>query len=97
MPPRELVLEVDAAISIYERASGHYAQATREMIKIHGRIETLSRLAKNAKLQHGFKILRDQDKLEQTFEAIIVRYPNEFCVDVVEAAQWRLDNANNLQ
>jgi len=98
MPTKELVEEIDAAISIYERAIGHYAQRTRDMIKINGRIEALSKLAtSNGKLQHGFRVLRDNGQLEQTFEAIIVRYPDEFRADVVGAAQWRLDNANNLQ
>lgn len=97
MPSRELVEEVDAAITIYERASGHYARATREMIKVHGTIEALSRLAVSAELQQGFRVLRDRGQLDRTFETIIVRYPDEFRSDVVGAAQWRLDNANNLE
>ncbi len=96
MPHIELVEEVDAAIIGYEQATGHRAARTRLMIDELGPIEALSRLAISAELHQGFQVLRDRGQLYRTFEAIIVRRPDEFRATVVEAAQWRLDNANNL-
>ncbi len=66
------------------------------MIENRGHIEALSRLVQNPDLQKGFRVLRDRDELDSTFEAIIVRFSIEFSQNVVKAAQWRLDNANNL-
>lgn len=66
------------------------------MIERHGAVEALSRLAESADLQKGFRILRDRDQLDSTFEALIVRHEGLFRRNVVEAARWRLDNANAL-
>ncbi|MDE0626838.1 MAG: hypothetical protein OXH99_10605 [Bryobacterales bacterium] len=59
-------------------------------------IDALSKLAVSAELQSGFKVLRDRDQLDATFEAVILRHANLFPKDVVAAAEWRLQNAHRL-
>ena len=88
--------EVDAIILVYEELIGHSAQRTRNMIERDGLVAALSKLAVSADLQSGFKVLRDKSLLDQTFEAVIVKYPGLFSRDVVSAAQWRLDHPYDL-
>ena len=54
--------------------------------------EALSRLMKTSEFQKGFKVLRDQNMLNHTFESLVLRYKEKFRNDVIEAAQWRIDN-----
>ncbi len=96
MPEPSLAAEVKRVIEIYEFAIGRSAARTWQMIEMHGEVEALSRLVVSADLQKGFKVLRDSSQLENTFEAVVVRFQNQFKNDAVEAAQWRLDNANIL-
>jgi hypothetical protein len=87
---------VEHTVSLYERASLHAANRTRNMIETHGEVEALSRLMISPDLQQGFKVLRDSGQLAQTFEAVVVRYRQLFREEVVQAAQWRLDNPHSL-
>lgn len=96
MADNEFLAEVDRAITVYERAIRHYASRTRTMVDRHGAVGALSRLVKSPDLQQGFKALRDLGQMHLTFEAIVVRNPHLFQEDVVEAAQWRLDNSHSL-
>jgi hypothetical protein len=66
------------------------------MIERLGHIGALSKLMISADLQQGFKALRDSQRLDETFEAIVVRHPNMFTPEVVQAAQWRLDHPHDL-
>lgn len=84
--------EVETAVSHYERAIGHFASRTRQMLERHENERALSLLMDNADIQKGFKALRDTKQLDKTFEAIIVRHKNKFDSERVEVAQWRLDN-----
>ncbi len=92
-----LLREIEIVITLYEREIGVPAARTRQMIQRHGAIEALSKLVKSADLQSGFRILRDRDQLDSTFEALIVHHEDLFRREVVEAAQWRLNNADRLQ
>ena len=92
-----LLREIDIVITLYEREIGVPAARTRQMIQRHGAIEALSKLVESADLQSGFRILRDRDQLDSTFEALIVRHEALFRKNVVEAARWRLKNADHLQ
>ena len=56
----------------------------------------MARLVVSADLQEGFKALRDSGNLKSTFEALVVRFDDRFDPEVVEAAQWRLDNPFGL-
>ena len=96
MSKQALILEIEKAIDVYEDAISAFAARTRQMIEREGAINALSKLAISADLQQGFKVMRDLGQLDQTFESIIVRYPHLFSNNVVEAAQWRLDNADQL-
>jgi hypothetical protein len=84
------------AVKLYERASRHGASRTRTMIETYGEVEALSRLMVSPDLQQGFKVLRDSGQLDQTFEAVVVRFRQLFRDEVVQAAQWRLDNPDSL-
>jgi len=96
MASAELENEIGRTIDIYEDAIGNFASRTRLMIEQHGHIEALSKLVLSPDLQKGFKILRDRGELDSTFEAVIIRFSNEFSKDAIDAAQWRLSNANEL-
>jgi hypothetical protein len=93
---KNLQQEIENVISVYERLIGNVAQCTRLMIERDGAITALSKLAVSADLQSGFKALRNEKLLDQSFEALIVKYRELFSADVVAAAKWRLDNANDL-
>lgn len=96
MTTPEFIAEVNEAIDIYEEAIGNFASRTRQMIENYGAVEALAILVQSPDLQSGFRVLRDSGELDSTFEAVIVRHPGLFQDQVVEAAQWRLDNANDL-
>ena len=89
--------DLDASLRTYESLIGAFASRTRDMIARYGKEEALSRLAISADLQQGFKMLRDNRKLASTFEAVITRHAIRFRPDVVEAAKWRLENADKLE
>ena len=91
-----LLRDIESVITVYEGEIGVSATRTRQMIERHGAVEALSRLAESADLQKGFRILRDRGQLESTFETLIVRHQDLFRRNVVEAAQWRLNNATIL-
>ncbi len=88
--------EVEFTIELYENTIGHAATRTRKMIEQHGAISALSRLMVSADLQQGFKVLRDSNQLEKTFEAVVVRFQHLFGSDVIQAAQWRLAHPHDL-
>ena len=91
------LVDVDQTILLYEDISGHAATRTRQMIEQYGEVDALSRLVVSSDLQQGFKALRDSDRLMKTFEAVIVRHEHLFRSDIVKAAQWRLDQADQLE
>ncbi len=91
-----LLGDIEHVIAVYEGEIGVTAARTRQMIERYGAIEALSKLVESADLQKGFRILRDRDQLDSTFEALIVRHADLFRKNVVDAAQWRLQNANSL-
>ena len=91
-----LLREIDDAITLYESKIGGFAARTRQMIAHHGATEALAKLVESPDLQRGFRILRDSGHLDSTFEALIVRHNAEFRESTVDAAQWRLKNANHL-
>jgi hypothetical protein len=89
--------EVEQTVQLYEKLTHYAAIRTRQMIAELGEVEALSRLMVSADLQKGFKVLRDNGRLAKTFEALVVRFGHLFKTEVVEAAQWRLDHAQDLQ
>ncbi|OIR01856.1 hypothetical protein GALL_161580 [mine drainage metagenome] len=99
MPQKKLTLheDIEASLRTYELLIGVFASRTRDMIGRYGEIEALSRLVTSADLQQGFKILRDMRKLDATFEAVITRHTSDFRAQIVEAAAWRIENADRLE
>ena len=73
MLAKEFFDDVEKAIALYEDLIGHAATRTRQMIDKYGVIEALSRLMVSPDLQQGFKVLRDSDQLDKTFEALVVK------------------------
>ena len=96
MASPELIAEINRTIDTYENLTGGFAANTHQMIQNLGHVGALSRLVQSADLQTGFRLLRDRGELESTFEAVIIRFSNEFQAQVVQAAQWRLNNAGEL-
>ena len=88
--------EVKQTVELYEKTIGHAAARTWRMIEQHGEIEALSRLMVSADLQQGFKVLRDSNQLDKSFEALVIRFRHLFRPDVVQAAEWRLANPRQL-
>jgi hypothetical protein len=88
--------EVTSAIDLYESLNQHVAINTKNMIAKHGKILALSRLMSTPDAQKGFKVLRDSNQLDRTFEAIVTRYAHLFAADIVDAARWRLEHAYEL-
>ncbi len=96
MEMNALVQEVEATILVYEELIGQAAMRTRNMIDQYGHIEALSRLVISPELQKGFRVLVEKKRLAESFEALVVRHADLFRDDVVAAAQWRLDHAEEL-
>ena len=92
----ELIAAVNRAIDAYEEITGQYASRTRNMLDLHGYIDTLERIVQSPDLQSGFRALRDRNQLDLTFEAVVVRFSSNFTASANQAAQWRLDNADDL-
>ena len=96
MSNAELAQEIERTIDIYEQLIGQRATRTRSMIERYGQNDALSRLMVSADLQKGFKVLRDRGRLDDSFEALVVRYEGSFSREAVEAARWRLERAQEL-
>jgi hypothetical protein len=87
---------VNEVVGIYEDAITHFASRTWQMLERYGKVEALSRLVVSPDLQNGFKVLRDKGMLKDTFEQVVVDFREKFRPDVVQAAEWRIKEAENL-
>ena len=96
MSMESLLLDIEDVIVVYEQQIEASATRTRQMIERYGPIDALSRLVVNAELQSGFRVLRDRNRLDMTFESLVVRHAKLFHDDVVRAANWRLENPHSL-
>ncbi|MFZ0929417.1 MAG: hypothetical protein WAN11_12495 [Syntrophobacteraceae bacterium] len=93
MSERAFKKEVERAIDFYENFAGYPARRVHQMMNRYpSEIEAISHLVTSADLQQGFKVLRDGGHLDKTFEALVVQFQSLFRTEVVQAAQWRLDN-----
>ena len=97
MSQKAFLQDIEDVIAVYELEIGVLASRTRQMIARYGPIDALSRLAVSADLQSGFRVLRDRNQLDMSFEALIVRHAKLFRDDVIAAANWRLENAHCLE
>ncbi len=96
MTEEEFATLVEETIATYERFIPGSAIATREMIARRGVIQALSSLVQNANIQRGFRILRDHNMLNRTFEQLIVDNPEFFDTATIECAQFRLEHHGDL-
>lgn len=67
------------------------ANRTRQMITNRGALEAAERMVLSRKPSQGYEVLEEAGLQELSFEAIIVRFPDEFSERAVKAAQARLD------
>ena len=90
----EYCQELENAITLYEKTIGHFASRTRNLIQNLGNIGALEKLMESHDLQRGFKILRDNDLLDKTFEATMIKFQNEisFKENAIKVAKFRYDN-----
>ena len=88
--------DVKETISIYKKAVGGFAPNTERILYNPNKVNSLSNLMKSGDIQKGFKVLRNNNQLDKTFESLVIKYRQLFKNDVVVAAQWRLDNAWEL-
>ncbi|MDR1786866.1 MAG: hypothetical protein LBR16_00215 [Treponema sp.] len=88
------IQDLENTISVYEKAIGHFASRTRQMLERKGNVGALEALMTSADLQHGFKVLRDKKMLDKSFESVIVKYQDTvgFSKTTVETARFRLDH-----
>lgn len=71
-------------------AMGNSLSRTRQMLKRHGVIETLNRIAKNPASAKNFERLCAANLENLTAEAIILDFPHLFDSKAIELAQKRL-------
>ncbi|WP_395680490.1 hypothetical protein [Dokdonella sp.] len=67
------------------------AHRTRQMFKRHGVLAAAERMVLSRRPSTGFEVLEDAGLQELSFEAIVVRFPDEFSADAVAAAHARLE------
>ena len=66
---------------------------TRQKIARDGEAKTVSDLARSAAPAKGFDLLRERDRLDLSFEAVILRHPKTFDGPETSAARDRLEEA----
>jgi hypothetical protein len=87
--------DVYAAVAEYEALIGGYASYTHRMLEQYGPVETLSKLMADSKIQKGLKTLAKAGRTDMSFEAVVVKHAHLFKKSIVDAAQWRLEQARS--
>jgi hypothetical protein len=88
--------DVRSTIKIYKEVVGGFAPNTERILHNSDKVNSLSNLMKSGDIQKGFKVLRNNNQLAKTFESLVIKYKQLFKQDIIIAAQWRLDNAWEL-
>ncbi len=89
--------EIEQTVKLYETYVPSMASATRQMIENYGAIKTVKRLLVSGTIQKGFEALYENGHKEQTFEALVLKYKSLFSAEEIKAAEFRLDNYENLK
>ncbi len=89
--PTELRDRVAKGISAL-KTLGYHPNRTEQMLRRHGIIETLNRIAKNQNSSENFDRLRNANMLHLTAEAIILDYKQFFSEQAINLAQLRIDS-----
>lgn len=94
----DVEIEIDIAVMVYEdflsSKNGKRTNAgrTNKIIKERGAILGVDHLVSISRDRSGFTNLAEGGQLEQTFEAIVVKYPKEFSQLAQQRARERLEN-----
>ena len=78
-----------------ERGKTVLLSRTRQKIKAHGEHKCVADLV-TGKPSDGFEMLRERDMLDLSFEAVALRFADEFEDSVLDAARARLHDAGYL-
>mgnify|MGYP003499307761 FL=1 len=92
----DLIYDVENTIKLYEKCNCRIANVTRDMLDRLGYQKALAKLVVSADIQKGFKCLIEHGYINNTFEALIVKYANLFSKSEVDAAKFRLENYKEL-
>lgn len=93
--PAEMAIAL--ALYAYEEAQSRLnhrtfrANRTRQSIARHGALTAAERIVLNRYPSKGYEVLEEAGLEELSFEAIIVRFPNEFSAKALKAARARLE------
>ena len=93
---KDFINDVENTIKLYEDCNCRIANVTRDMLERFGYQKSLSKLVISSDVQKGFKCLIEHGYINNTFEALIVKYANLFTKSEVDAAKFRLEKYNDL-
>ncbi len=88
----EFINELSKVIRLYGVLIDNERIMAWSMIDKQGEADALSNLLENPKFQNAFKMLRDNNHLDITLEALIVKYKNRFNQKIVDTAERRLSH-----
>lgn len=91
--------DLKSALKKAERDLGFGFEVLKAMIDRMGGVTAARKLlASEDHFKSGFLYLRDNDKLDLSVEALVVKYADAgiFDPDEIEIAQWRLANASTV-
>lgn len=87
----KLIKDIETILSFLEK-NGHLAtvRTTRQLIDRKGHIQALTALMQTSQVQAGFTKLALLNRLDLTFESLIVHHSYLFAEDTVNRAKSRL-------
>lgn len=88
----KLEADVERTLKLYESYIYGSAIRTRQMIENKGIKKTLEDLVQSSEYQIGFRKLHECNKLNESFEALVIKHRNLFSESIVQCAKFRLDN-----
>lgn len=83
---------IDETIRL-SRENGYHPTAFIGMRRRLGTVKAISQLVAQGDIQSGFRRLRQLGLLNWTIESAVLKFPDEFSGEVLEAAEWRLTQA----
>ncbi len=92
-----LKADVEKTLNLYESYISGSANRTRQMIENKGIKKTLEELVQSSECQQGFRKLHECNKLNESFEALVLKHKSLFSENIVECAKFRLNNPDALK
>ncbi len=90
MASADLEAFVDEAIRL-GAGRGYHPTVFIGMRNNHGTVSAISKLVQTGDIQSGFKKLNELGLRDWTIEAAVLKFSNEFSVDDIKCATWRLE------